>query len=167
MFKDETLFILGAGASCPYGYPIGEQLIDNIIRDIQNDSIYLHIPAEKMYQYEDNHASIPFKLKEIIDDLEHVSPEDFSREGALVLKTLKSFGGRSYAEVPLMKIEEFTNLCSALQQFDPVSIDSFLNKHPSYSCEGKIIIVYSLLKSENKSAVVRHAMHQDKPIDNW
>ena len=30
MISDETVFVLGAGASAPYGYPIGNELRDDI-----------------------------------------------------------------------------------------------------------------------------------------
>jgi hypothetical protein len=36
MFTEDTVIILGAGASCHYGYPTGEQLINNIIDDIKS-----------------------------------------------------------------------------------------------------------------------------------
>lgn len=51
----------------------------------------------------------------------------------------------------------------ALVDFDPVSIDAFLRDHPAYSKAGKIMIVYSLLKHENKSAFTFN--HEEK--DNW
>ena len=41
MFNTKTLFILGAGASAPYGYPIGKQLIQNIIDDMED---FIFIP---------------------------------------------------------------------------------------------------------------------------
>ncbi len=41
MFKKETVFILGAGASKPYGYPLGSDLIKEIIANIDNDCIYI------------------------------------------------------------------------------------------------------------------------------
>jgi hypothetical protein len=36
MFKEETLFILGAGASYPYGYPLGKALVIDIVNNINN-----------------------------------------------------------------------------------------------------------------------------------
>lgn len=35
MFTEETVIVLGAGASCHYGYPTGEELIDNIVQTIK------------------------------------------------------------------------------------------------------------------------------------
>ena len=34
LIETSTLFILGAGASAPYGYPLGSELRDNINKDI-------------------------------------------------------------------------------------------------------------------------------------
>ena len=36
MIETPTVFILGAGASNPYGYPLGKDLVDNIINEISN-----------------------------------------------------------------------------------------------------------------------------------
>ena len=38
-FNEETTFILGAGASKPYGYPVGAELISNIVENINSDNI--------------------------------------------------------------------------------------------------------------------------------
>jgi hypothetical protein len=32
MFKEKTVFVLGAGASWHYGYPTGERLVEDVIR---------------------------------------------------------------------------------------------------------------------------------------
>ena len=37
MIGDETVFILGAGASAPYGYPIGGGLRDDICLNFKSD----------------------------------------------------------------------------------------------------------------------------------
>lgn len=41
MFYENTVFILGAGASFPYGYPTGKGLIQKIKHSIKNDKIIL------------------------------------------------------------------------------------------------------------------------------
>ncbi|HAT1820926.1 TPA: hypothetical protein I8Z14_001445 [Legionella pneumophila] len=40
MFSKNTLFILGAGASLPYGYPTGLNLVKEIINNIDKDEIF-------------------------------------------------------------------------------------------------------------------------------
>lgn len=37
MISEETIFVLGAGASAPYGYPIGSELRDDICLNFKND----------------------------------------------------------------------------------------------------------------------------------
>ena len=41
MFNTKTTLILGAGASIPYGYPSGAELIKKIIENIEDDDIYI------------------------------------------------------------------------------------------------------------------------------
>ena len=38
MIKEETVFILGAGASCPYGYPDGKELREQICSNFARES---------------------------------------------------------------------------------------------------------------------------------
>ncbi len=166
MFKNKTLFILGAGASHPFGYPLGRQLIKDIIKDIKTDSVYVPMSPEKIRQFQLNTYStsiIKFKLDDFISELKIIIQSDFNKDGQQALVNLISFKGKTYAKIPLRQIEELINLMSALEQFDPVSIDSFLNNHKSHSLAGKIMIVYTLLKCEDKSEFELYA----KSNDNW
>ncbi len=43
MYNRKIVFILGAGASCSYGYPTGEGLLDDIIANIENDKIFVFL----------------------------------------------------------------------------------------------------------------------------
>ncbi len=48
MIKEKTGFILGAGASCPYGYPTGRELRQKICSKFVNDSIeYFNAQGER------------------------------------------------------------------------------------------------------------------------
>ena len=43
MIKEDTVFILGAGSSCPYGFPDGQILREEIIHTFESDSnLYFH-----------------------------------------------------------------------------------------------------------------------------
>lgn len=42
MIQRQTLFILGAGASSPYGFPTGEALVSEIITELSNRGLPLH-----------------------------------------------------------------------------------------------------------------------------
>jgi hypothetical protein len=51
MIKNRTVLVLGAGASKPYGYPLGQELVNKIVSDAMNPGSYLdqvlglcHIP---------------------------------------------------------------------------------------------------------------------------
>ncbi len=53
MFTIPTTIVLGAGASCGYGYPLGHRLIDQIIaqsvaNDGTNDSVYPIGPSQRL-----------------------------------------------------------------------------------------------------------------------
>lgn len=60
MIKQKTVFILGAGASKPYGYPTGEQLRNYICDDIIRDSV-------NVFKYERNSPYIT-KSNELIQN---------------------------------------------------------------------------------------------------
>lgn len=171
MFKDETLFILGAGADFPYGYPLGADLIANIITNIRKDHIYIPMSDNSVQDYLKNGNSliqIDFNLDEIISSADTLASEKFKSEDKPVLNGLVSFNGKTYARIQLEKITQLANLKNALVEFDPVSIDAFLNHHPSYEQAGKAMIIYSLLKCENEFYFSRREKTTEKPYpDNW
>ncbi len=175
MFKEETLFILGAGASCPYNYPTGKDLIKNIIQNIKKDSIYLPKTNNVLskYYWNDNSGIIQndklfdgYQFNDFIDSLKSISISEFTNPSKFVNSGNDfSIGNSRYQEVKLYQIDDFFNLKKALIDFDPVSIDSFLRDHPSYTVAGKIMIIYSLLKCEDKNRFT----HEDRgeSADNW
>ncbi len=171
MFKQDTLFILGAGASVPYGYPLGNDLINNIIDIIENDLFYLLMSPKCVQTYRSNQNSIDkiiFHLNDIVGVLEMLSPTLFGSKLISVQGSLVSFEGHTFKVAPLSKINEFNNLKNALIEYDPVSIDAFLNHHPQYAEAGKIMITYALLSRENKSFFPRRMLlPQDSISDNW
>jgi rRNA processing protein Krr1/Pno1 len=153
MFKEETLFILGAGASFPYGYPLGKKLIEDIIHNIKHDEIYIPMSEAHLIEHISNassHIAINFKLSELLEILESTQIDTFDQVGTPTLNTLTTFKGKNYAKIQIRRIEEFHELQNALTEFDPVSIDAFLSHHDKYSLAGKIMIIYALLKCENK-----------------
>jgi hypothetical protein len=46
MFKAKTVFIIGAGASCHYGYPTGEELVRRIISKAKTALIHCKTAVE-------------------------------------------------------------------------------------------------------------------------
>ena len=175
MFKEETLFILGAGASCPYGYPLGKDLIQDIIHNIKHDEIYIPMSETHIREHMANvssHIAINFTFSDLQAMLESTPIETFDQSGSEALRTLTSFKGTNYATVQIGRIEEFHQLQIALTDFDPVSIDAFLSHHDKYALAGKIMIIYTLLKCENKRyfTMRKKAKSGDKDEpepDNW
>lgn len=178
MFKEETLFILGAGASYPYNYPLGKDLIKQIIENIDSDPIYLPVlQSGQNYFWNENQGiekdgkiSNGYAFGDFIEHFEQNELNIFReihRRRPQTLRMLNasfSINSINYIEVPLKKITEFFNLKKALIEFDPVSIDSFLRDHPSYALTGKIMIIYSLLKCEDKSRI---GFENRTGSDNW
>ena len=48
MIRNNTVFVLGAGESCHYGYPTGEGLVDQVVK-----------MTERLSQYCENHIFRP------------------------------------------------------------------------------------------------------------
>ena len=86
MFKKNTVFVLGAGASKPYGYPIGSELIDDIINDLKDDSLYVS-PSKGVtnnFHYNENDEkngnTVPLKcIEDDYQDQEVTDMHDFSQ----------------------------------------------------------------------------------------
>jgi hypothetical protein len=62
MIKKQTVLVLGAGASYPYGYPLGRQLVRDIVQNVANpnsplhkdlDQLHLRIPMLHFQQFRD------------------------------------------------------------------------------------------------------------------
>lgn len=148
MDNKKKLFILGAGASIPYGYPSGLNLIKDIIHHIDKDKILYPIPLQPhKYTLEDFAA----KLNNFFGGIEGIELVELERNGK-ILKTIKAKNSTSplnSAVISLYEIEELTSLKEALTQFAPVSIDEFIRDNPLYAFAGKCMIVYTLLAREN------------------
>ena len=55
MIIEPTVFVLGAGASCPYGYPSGRELRKDICNHFNNDNkryLRMHIGKDSLIQQE-------------------------------------------------------------------------------------------------------------------
>ncbi len=171
MFKTETLFILGAGSSYPYGYPLGKELVKHIIDNIQNDQILIPLlkqPLRDKYYYNENDGEN--KNGDIIHGYElHDFEESLISQDSIKFSMAASppntilAGQNNYYPSKLNQFNEFFRLREALIKFDPLSIDTFLRDHPSHVKAGKIMIVYSLLKCEKKAKLA----YDKTGNDNW
>jgi hypothetical protein len=72
MIKEKTVFILGAGASCPYGYPDGQKLGEEICSSFVSDGInYYNSQGEhERHIYE---ISMKHKAEQFVEKFEHSS----------------------------------------------------------------------------------------------
>ncbi|MFZ2315829.1 MAG: hypothetical protein WAW86_09275 [Gammaproteobacteria bacterium] len=167
MFNEETLFILGAGASWYYGYPLGKDLIHSIIQAITSEQIYVPLTREQEAMVSSNTDllnKMQFSLHYVSEQLKNIDIKNipdgnnqFLRINSNhVLANMRQTGvfptSSVLASVKLSQIKEFATLKNALKQFDPVSIDVFLNNHQSHALAGKAMIIYALLKCEDPSA---------------
>ena len=167
MFNEETLFILGAGASWYYGYPLGKDLIHAIIQAITSEQIYVPLTREQEARVSSNTDLLnrmQFSLHYVSEQLKNIDIKNIpdgsnqflrvnSNHVLANMKQTDVFPTSSVlASVKLSQIEEFSALKNALKQFDPVSIDAFLNTHQSHALAGKSMIIYSLLKCEDPAA---------------
>lgn len=166
MFVKNTLFILGAGASVPYGFPLGKALISDIITDM-DDVIYIprykhnercafvDIPEQKSITYSvdkiiNDCKALYVGVEKINEQKLQISIEipgcyDYTHRGSQPAKCFRLF------PVQIKQLDKFMELRNALINFDPVSIDAFIRDNPSHAMSGKTMIYYSLLKRENKS----------------
>ncbi|KTD66726.1 hypothetical protein Lste_2932 [Legionella steelei] len=179
MFNSETLFILGAGASAPYGYPLGKTLIQNIIDDME-DSIFIPKYSSKKSPpfwnksdithntlYDFNECNDVFnQAMPYVDGVEQHHIRQQNEDGVFYIyfnqdDNLHRFH-KAFFLTKIKNINIFNKLKRALEVFDPISIDAFLRDNPSYAKAGKIMILYSLLKRED-----RDKFNLNQSPDNW
>ena len=126
MINSQTVLILGAGASAEYGFPVGAQLINDIIDYYKNPAfkkLTALICELDKYEYP------------ALTNLEYASNEDVRHcvEYSPIVQPKNSF------------VDEFIN---ALKQSHTASIDDFLYHHEKYRLIGKVSILLNLIKKE-------------------
>lgn len=180
MFNTKTLFILGAGASAPYDYPIGKQLIHNIIEDMED---YIFIPkyqsqkAPPYWNKNDKKNDVLYDFSLCIEGFEQIAVyadeseqkhyEQCSDDGLFKIYYISKSNPANYAhqvffKIKINQVDVFAELKKALEILNPVSIDAFLRDNPSYARAGKMMILYSLLKREDP---LKFNINQSD--DNW
>jgi len=126
MFRNDTVFVLGAGASWHYGYPTGEGLIDNVI---------------SMAGRLSRHCENCLKSGEMLVFV----PEYVARK-------IKGFGsGAEGARAGWMSVQaECDALISCITTVRPLVIDYFLAWNESLRPIGKLMIAAAILECEAK-----------------
>jgi hypothetical protein len=122
MFKNKTVFILGAGASWHYGYPTGEELVQKIISK--------SLTIEDCFRI----SAIPPINGHRPDYIARNSPHGAS--GAEIQAEWKTAS------------KELTDLAKRLKQVNPLVIDYFLGQNADLQPIGKLMIALVILECE-------------------
>ena len=159
MIQDKTTLILGAGASCHYGFPTGEKLIkkvcqtasgliDQYNKDKINQTLVFNPASQQAITFQ--------KISHIFYGTEPKLPGHYENEAH-----------QDRAEDLKKKLE---NLSSKIKSLDPLNIDTFLRDHPSLQDVGTFLIAFVLLRCESLCKSVPENDHnKDKNQDsnNW
>jgi hypothetical protein len=144
MFHKKTVFILGAGASWHYGYPIGEQLIKQVIAKAR--------AAQELFQIALKSGGTPLNVRPnyLLRDEKIDNVRDQWASAAIDCKVLTE----------------------KLMTVDPLVIDYFLGMNPQRSDIGKLLIAWVLLECEMDGRKCinpnrRDADSDSKFQDNW
>lgn len=192
MIQKNTTFVLGAGASHPYGYPIGRTLIDNIIKSILHDEIYI-LAKDHGRALPSLETFGPSRFK-ILDDMDHghfknayelltksKQPQYLPWHGATFVcrhtqKDAPVFYVRlnnemygTFYKVKLSNFQGLVDFLDYLRRHNSGSIDSFLRDHPQFSEIGRLMIAYELLKCENKNSFFKKdiLINAENIHDDW
>lgn len=147
MFKNSTVFVLGAGASWHYGYPTGEALVGKIIG-----------AADRFSQYCDQRISCGQVVQVIPNYVEERMDRSKGIPGAIQ--------GWSRAA------NECHSLIERLQTVRPLLIDHFLAWNESLRSIGKLMIAAAILECEaiwlkdhtNQNRIIQEL---PPPQDDW
>lgn len=152
MFSHNTLVILGAGASLNYGFPSGAELVKGIIDNIETDEIFFPVKNnESPCNFDLSKFAENSKFCPSISDIPENQLINSHPINSLLTRKMIQIDNKGYffLKVKLNEIKELNELKEALNQFAPISIDTFLRDNPSFETAGKLMIVYTLLKLEN------------------
>ncbi len=93
MIEDRTVFILGAGASCPYGYPSGRELREEIYSYFAND-IKAYLEARKSRNLTEAKAKLSEKIHRFF--LDKMNQYDFLSRGSYIWGNLYMVFGKHF-----------------------------------------------------------------------
>jgi len=175
MFREKTVFILGAGASVHYGYPLGDELIKKFNSDIKDDIL---VPYEDKDKVIADIEQPDYKLKDIFErikkpeysDYLQMDHTDFSSVGSGLFRCNRN--NKIFRKIKIKKIHDMKVLLDKTKSFNPISIDSFLQHHETLQEAGKIMIAYSLLKCEhserlNKEISYKYHYEYQTGTNDW
>jgi hypothetical protein len=129
MINKSTVFVLGAGASWHYGYPTGEELVDEVI-----------VMAGRFYEY----CQLRLSNQPVVGVPDYVSK-----------RTDASLGAKGALLGWKQVSEECQLLSQRLKAVRPILIDHFLAWNDSLRPIGKLMIAAVILKCESAKAIRR------------
>ncbi len=134
MFKEETVFILGAGASWHYGYPTGEELVERTIQKAKKIAEFIKEDQALANYWAVNNCPDYLRSKFEGNPSSHIFLPD-AKDIRWALNTVQ---------------EECIALATALRSVKPIVIDNFLGQNPSLEPIGKFIVSWVILECEHK-----------------
>ncbi len=132
MFTEPTVFILGAGASWHYGYPTGEDLVNEII-----------LKCENLWNFYDA-AIIKHGIGSGQVSMRYPSLMQTKYISSLLV-------GRNQEQAYDFFFSQCRDLASRLKQINPLVIDYFLGQNSDLQEIAKIIIAWVLLERETEA----------------
>lgn len=150
MYKNKTVFILGAGASWHYGYPTGDDLVKMVIQKSKELANFAGL-------YRDGRLQTRAVLAGFFPDYV------YARNG------LSTDGDLSHHREVWNKFYiEAENLANRLAAVNPLLIDYFLDWNTSLQDIGKLMIAWVILECENnhrvnKGNINRKLIHANSP----
>ena len=127
MIEEQTVLVLGAGASRDLGFPTGERLWKDIYNFVRKRSMGFTMGDKRGSLEIDNAQLLANLLKEAVG-LGLANEQDETNEGFV----------KKFAE--------------ELYNAQPESIDQFLSDRPEYSLIGRICIVFCISRYEDKNS---------------
>lgn len=124
MIRKNTVLVLGAGASCHLGFPLGRKLIEDIYRFIFSKSRGLKKDKSSYFQVEE--------------------------ENSVLLARFLELSGDKNEQNSLYTAGYVAQFAEDLNEAQPSSIDTFLALRPEYKLLGRICIIFCLSKYEDK-----------------
>ena len=131
MIEKDTVFILGAGASCHYGYPTGESLIEQIVK-----------MANKLSAY----CGFRLKSGQVVQSI----PDYAAAKCGSKSETKGAIAAWNAV------IEECEELVKRIETVRPLVIDYFLAWNEKLRPIGKLMIAAVILECETKSLLKEH-----------
>lgn len=134
---ENTVLVLGAGVSVPFGLPLGGQLIDQIARDLAKEHKFIFNDDQKYVFYS------PHRMLSAVSD-----PNQFKHTPIFGTALLDYYDSSSScltdeAQLEIAKLSAFSKL---LYNQTSETIDDFIVENPEYSRLAKIAIASIFMK---------------------